>query len=207
MVCMIQTIPLLKSLKACADCGSIHAMPEFRPDHRIYCARCGHQFKSASDFGAMRVRVTALTLAALLLFPAAVTLPILQIEKFGQLHRSSLVGGIHELFVAGEWGIATLIFLFSFVFPIMKLIGLLELCWLQSLPQSIRIRVYRWVETFGKWSMLDVLLLALMVMWIKLSDLVSFQFGPAALAFAACVLLSMTASLAFDPEFVWEQTV
>jgi paraquat-inducible protein A len=60
------------------------------------------------------------------------------------------------------------------------------------------------MEQIGKWSMMDVMLLALLVMMIKLSDLVQFQFGPAVVAFALCVAMSMIAAICFDPHAIWE---
>lgn len=180
-------------------------MPAAKSGWGICCARCGSKFKTAKDYVRMRTKVASLAIGALLLFPAAVLLPIIQIEKFGHLHRSSLVGGIQELYQNGEWFIATIVFCFSLVFPTLKLVALLELCWLHWLPEPRRHHVHRWAEIFGKWSMLDVLLLALMVMWIKLSDLVSFQFGPAVIAFAVCVVMSMMASWAFDAQYIWDQ--
>ena len=63
----------------------------------------------------------------------------------------------------------------------------------------------RLMEHVGKWSMMDVMLLALLVMLVKLGDLVEFQFGPAVVAFVACVAMSMVASLSFDPHAIWEE--
>ena len=197
-------------LKACSECGCIQRIPSFDSEIRqesrsVRCCRCGAPFKSHADYARMRAKVSALASGALLLFPAAILLPIIQIERFGHHHRSSLIDGIRELFAAGEWSIAFIVFFFSLVFPVFKLVSLMELCWWRWLPGWLRIHLYRWLEVIGKWSMLDVLLLALMVMWIKLSDLVSFQFGPATIAFAACVALSMLASLVFDPQSIWDQ--
>jgi paraquat-inducible protein A len=61
------------------------------------------------------------------------------------------------------------------------------------------------MEHLGKWSMLDVLLLALLVMMVKLGSLVEFHLGPAILAFVGCVVMSMIASLSFDPHAIWEE--
>ena len=62
----------------------------------------------------------------------------------------------------------------------------------------------RIMEHVGRWSMMDVLLLAFMVMLIKLGSLVEFHFGPAVLAFILCVSLSMLSSILFDPHAIWE---
>lgn len=62
----------------------------------------------------------------------------------------------------------------------------------------------RLMEQLGKWSMMDVMLLAFLVMLVKLGNLVTFEFGPAVIAFVACVSMSMLASLSFDPHAIWE---
>ena len=63
------------------------------------------------------------------------------------------------------------------------------------------------MEHVGKWSMMDVLLLAFMVMLVKIGSLVDFRFGPAVVAFAVCVAMSMVASTCFDPHTIWEEEV
>ena len=143
-------------------------------------------------------------MAALALFPAAVFLPILEIEKLGQHHQSSVIGGILELFRSGNLLVGTIILVFSIVFPLAKIIALIELSWLGALRQRHQAWTYRWMEQIGKWSMMDVMLLALVVMMIKLSDLVQFHFGPAVIAFALCVAMSMIAAICFDPHAIWE---
>ena len=97
------------------------------------------------------------------------------------------------------------VLLFSIVFPLVKLAFLLELSFLGILHRKHRAVTYRIMEHAGKWSMMDVLLLALLVMLVKLGDLVSFHFGPAVIAFALCVAMSMIASISFDPHAIWEE--
>jgi paraquat-inducible protein A len=62
------------------------------------------------------------------------------------------------------------------------------------------------MELLGKWSMLDVLLLALLVMLVKLQSIITFQIGPAAYAFVSCVFLSMAAATTFDPHGMWDES-
>ena len=81
---------------------------------------------------------------------------------------------------------------------------LIELSWLCSMQQRRRAWTYRWMEQIGKWSMMDVMLLALLVMMIKLSGVVQFHFGPALIAFVLCVSMSMISAICFDPHAIWE---
>jgi paraquat-inducible protein A len=191
-------------LKACHCCGLIHSVRTLEPGERSVCTRCKSVIDQPRNNQRSQARTAAASLAALALFPAAVFLPILEIEKLGQHHQSSVIGGILELFRSGNLLVGTIILVFSIVFPLAKIIALIELSWLGALRQRHQAWTYRWMEQIGKWSMMDVMLLALLVMMIKLSDLVQFHFGPAVIAFALCVAMSMIAAICFDPHAIWE---
>ncbi len=103
----------------------------------------------------------------------------------------------------GNWFVGTVVILFSMVFPLTKIVLLLELSLLRLLHQRARAVTYRIVEFAGKWSMMDVMLLALLVMLVKLGNLVQFQFGPAVIAFVGCVTLSIISGITFDPHAIW----
>jgi paraquat-inducible protein A len=191
-------------LKACHCCGLIHSIRTLEPGERSVCTRCKSVIDQPRNNQRSQARTAAASLAALALFPAAVLLPILEIEKLGQHHQSSVIGGILELFRSGNLLVGTIILVFSIVFPLAKIVALIELSWLGALRQRHQAWTYRWMEQIGKWSMMDVMLLALLVMMIKLSDLVQFHFGPAVIAFALCVAMSMIAAICFDPHAIWE---
>jgi len=209
-------------LRACHCCGKVHRIEtehadamregEDRDSVVFGCTRCGTKIArlvdlvgnggdATHDRGLQRTAAAAL--AALLLFPAAVFLPILEIEKLGHRYASSIVGGIVELYAQGSWFVATIILLFSIVLPVFKLLTLLELCWLRWLEHHHRAWAYRILEFSGRWSMLDVMLLAFLVMLVKLAGLVEFHVGPAVVAFALCVAMNMIASMVFDPHSIW----
>lgn len=191
-------------LKACHCCGLIHSIRTLEPGERSVCTRCKSVIDQPRNNQRSQARTAAASLAALALFPAAVFLPILEIEKLGQHHQSSVIGGILELFRSGNLLVGTIILVFSIVFPLAKIVALIELSWLGALRQRHQAWTYRWMEQIGKWSMMDVMLLALLVMMIKLSDLVQFHFGPAVIAFSLCVAMSMIAAICFDPHAIWE---
>lgn len=191
-------------LKACHCCGKVHRLPDSQGTSFDYgCSRCGTSIRSSIPSERSSQRAAAAAAAALLLFPAAIFLPILEIEKLGHRYNSSILGGIYELYAQGSWFIATIIFVFSIVLPCLKLVTLLELCWLRWLEHHHRAWAYRIIEFSGRWSMLDVMLLAFLVMLVKLSGLVEFHVGPAVIAFAGCVAMSMIASMTFDPHSIW----
>ncbi len=150
-------------------------------------------------------RTAAAALGSFVLFWPAILLPILRLEKLGLENESSILGGTIELLKNGQWFVGGVVFLFSIVFPMTKIVLLLELSLLEILHQRHKATTLRLMEQLGKWSMMDVMLLAFLVMLVKLGDMVEFHFGPAIFAFVLCVAMSMMASIVFDPSAIWEE--
>jgi paraquat-inducible protein A len=190
-------------LKACHCCGQIHRLPVLAVNQSAVCTRCGAGIASLPGQSASRTAAAAA--AALLLYWPAILLPILRIEKFGHHYQSSLLMGTIELLVEGSWFVGGVVLLFSIVFPLVKILLLLELSLLGLLHRQHKARTYRIMEFAGKWSMMDVMLLAFMVMLVKLGTMVEFHFGPAVWAFVLCVAMSMLASICFDPHTIWDE--
>ena len=190
-------------LKACHCCGQIHRLPTLAPDQSAVCTRCGAGIASLPGQSASRTAAAAA--AALILYWPAILLPILRIEKFGHHYQSSLITGTIELLREGSWFVGSVVLLFSILFPLVKILLLLELSMLGLLHRQHKARTYRIMEFAGKWSMMDVMLLAFMVMLVKLGTVVEFHFGPAVWAFVLCVAMSMMASICFDPHTIWDE--
>lgn len=190
-------------LKACHCCGQIHRLPVLAANQSAVCTRCGAGI--ASRPGQSASRTAAAAAAAFVLYWPAILLPILRIEKFGQHYQSSLLMGTIELLREGSWFVGVVVMLFSIIFPLVKILLLLELSLLGLLHRQHKARTYRVMEFAGKWSMMDVMLLAFMVMLVKLGTMVEFHFGPAVWAFVLCVAMSMLASICFDPHTIWDE--
>ncbi|MCP4175848.1 MAG: paraquat-inducible protein A [Fuerstiella sp.] len=192
--------------RACHCCGLIHRLPSLMPGQQAVCTRCG---TGISVPGCRRVsasRTAAAAFAALVLFWPAILCPILQIEKLGHQQQSSILSGTVELLCHGNWLVGGIVLLFSVVFPLTKIMLLLELSLLEVLHRRHKALTLRIMEHVGKWSMMDVMLLAFLVMLVKLGNLVEFHLGPAVVAFIACVAMSMIASLTFDPHAIFEDS-
>jgi paraquat-inducible protein A len=198
----------VSSLKACHCCGQIHHIPTLRDAQRAACLRCGatiaHANSGAHASSRAASRTAAAATAAFVLYWPAILLPILRIEKLGQGHESSILSGTFELLAHGSWFVGIVVLLFSIVFPLAKIVLLLELSLTRLLHRRHKAWTYRAMEMLGKWSMMDVMLLAFLVMLVKLGNLVEFEFGPAVMAFVFCVAMSMLASCCFDPHSIWE---
>ncbi len=194
------------ALRACHCCGLVHRVPKLTPDQEAECVRCRSTLDSGSRSGERScARCFAAALGGLTLFFPAILMPILEIEKLGHHHAASLLGGTFDLLQDGNYFVGSVVLLFSIVLPFLKLVALLDLSYIGLTHRKHRAQTYRMVEWTGRWSMMDVLLLALLVTLVKLGDLVSFQLGPAVAAFVLCVVMSMIASITFDPHAIWEE--
>ena len=190
--------------KACHCCGLVHQLPHMATYDVAVCSRCRTTLAHPNAASKASSRTAALALAAFILYWPAILLPILHIEKLGHHRQSSIVTGVFELLQRGDWFVGIVVLLFSIIFPMAKLVLLLELSLLELFQRRHKALSYRLMEHAGKWSMMDVMLLSFLVMMIKLGSLVKFHFGPAVLAFVLCVAMSMAASLLFDPHAIWE---
>jgi len=192
------------SHRACHCCGLIHRVPMTTEKQRACCTRCGSGYTTSAGKAKSASRTAAAACGAFVLFWPAVLLPILRVEKLGQLSESSLLSGIVELLSQGSYLVGGVVLVFSVVFPLGKIVMLLELSLLEVLHRKHKAITLRIMEHLGRWSMMDVMLLAFLVMLVKLGNLVEFRLGPGVFAFVGCVTMSMIASLSFDPHSIWE---
>lgn len=182
----------------------VHRLPPLGAGECAHCRRCRSVIHDPRRGRAANGRASTLALSALVLFAPAVTLPIMEIERFGNLREASIWSGSLALLREGELFVGAVVFLCSLVIPVVKLVGILALSGgARWLSRSKRAATYRAIEVAGRWGMLDVLLMAVLVAWLKIGDLVEVRPGPAVWAFTACVLLSLAASACFDPHALW----
>lgn len=173
-------------------------------NQRALCSRCETPLKHASGLRNSWARVLALS--ALMLFLPAVSLPLLQLDRLGHHHEDSLWSGMVALLSEGYWLVGGVVLLFSLILPPVKLLTLYILCGsVEGFSHRARARMYRAVEALGRWGMLDVMLVAVLVAFVKLGNLVSIHAGPGLLAFALMVLLSLLAGLLFNPHALWDE--
>ncbi len=200
-----ETVPAA-SLKACHCCGLIQRVPRLPRGARARCVRCRTVVFDPKSRARHESRALAAASAALVLYPLAITLPILRMEKLGLASESSIWEGSLGLLRHGEFFVGTVVFLCSIVLPLLKLLAIVALTTGSGfLSRRNKATTYRMVELAGRWGMLDILLIALVVAWVKMGELVEVSPGPAALAFTACVLFSLLASAWFDPHAIWDR--
>lgn len=187
-------------LAACRCCGQIHRLPPALRQERRVCCRCGTAFRTGTNRNTL---AGILALLALACYWPAMLWPVVTLRRLGQHQVTSLLDGTLDLFSRGEWFIGGVILLFSILLPLFKLLLLLELCLFTLLPVQHRALTYRTMEFIGRWGMLDVMIIALVVMLVKMGNLITFTVGPAIYAFVACVTLSLLATFFFDARALW----
>ncbi|MHC4991099.1 MAG: paraquat-inducible protein A [Planctomycetota bacterium] len=193
------------SLTTCSCCGLAQVLPIVPPHHRACCVRCGTRLRHGQGHRS-RSRTLALSIAGLIIYPPAMLLPVMRVENLGHQHEAGILDGTAALFASGEHLVATVVFLCSVLAPLTKLLALVVLtAGGRMLAHRHRALTYHLVEWTGRWGMLDVLLVAVLVAVLKLGDLVSVTPGPGALAFTTCVLLSLVATASFDPHQLWQE--
>lgn len=198
------TSPSTTELKACPTCGLVQAVPPLEEHEVACCPRCDARVRRGGSEDGGNAPALSAAIAALFLYPLAISLPIMKLEQLGHVQEASIWSGSLGLLREGELFVGSVVLLCSVVLPLAKLVGLVVLCTSERFSQRHKARFYHAVELAGRWGMLDVLLVAVVVAWVKIGDLVEVRPGPAALAFTACVLLSLVASARFDPHSLWQ---
>ncbi len=170
------------------------------------CPRCGTKIvvrKPAS----IQKTIALLVTATVLYFPANF-LPIMRTEQFGNAQTNTILSGVITLWGHGSYVIASIIFFASVLVPIAKMLVLFWLCWSVTRArqhcQGQRAYLYKLTETVGRWSMIDVFVVAILVAMVQLGAALSIQPGPAALSFAGVVAFTMLAASSFDSRLIWD---
>jgi paraquat-inducible protein A len=190
---------------ACHACGNVQAR-DARSRVRQHCSRCAatlHQ-RQANSIS----RTWALLIAAALLYIPANLLPVLHTRSLFGDQDDTIMSGVVYFWVSGDWPLAIIVFVASILVPMLKLtvLALLAITVQQRSPWRPleRTRLYRLVERIGRWSMLDVFVITLTVALVRFKSFAVITAGWGALAFAAVVMLTMLASMQFDPRLIWD---
>ncbi|WP_079434646.1 paraquat-inducible protein A [Zoogloea sp. LCSB751] len=189
----------------CHVCGQLARAPAEAagPPRCPRCAAPLHLRKPASI-----TTTWALILAAALLYLPANLLPIMVTTSLVNHQVDTIMSGVIFLWVDGQWPLAVVVFFASVVVPLLKILALTHLTasvQRRSRHRTLqRARLYRLVEFVGRWSMLDIYVITLLVALVQFRGLATVEAGPAAVAFGAVVVLTMFAALTFDPRLIWD---
>jgi paraquat-inducible protein A len=194
------------NLIGCHTCHLICSVPSGEV-HGLTCPRCGtplHRRKPNSI-----ARTWALLLAAFVFYIPANVLPITIVTSFGQKQTDTIVSGVIYFIATGMWPIALVIFVASILVPLLKLLVLSYLSFSVQRKSKWRpvdrTRLYRIAEVVGRWSMVDVYVVTILVALVNLGALATIEAGPATLYFCGVVIITMFAAMSFDPRLIWDQ--
>ena len=142
-----------------------------------------------------RFEVPALILLSFGLLLMGLTRPLMKVEKMVfWKNEYSVLRGVHGLWDQRQYVLATILFFFSIVFPMVKLTAL-TLIWFVRLPEQKRQTALHWLGLLGKWSMLDVFVVAILIVLVKLGPLARIEPQRGLYWFAAAILMSMITSM------------
>lgn len=193
-------------LVLCHDCHLLVTWPRLAPSQVALCPRCRARLRQRKPNSI--ARCWALLLAAYCLYMPANVLPITVTTSLGQIQADTIMSGVIYFIKTGSYMIALVIFVASLFIPLMKLLILTYLL-LSVQIKSIwrprdRTRLYRMTEAVGRWSMVDIYVVTILVALVKLGALANIDVGPAAVYFAAVVVITMFAAESFDPRLIWD---
>lgn len=191
---------LAQGLIRCHDCGKL------AKSSVVNCSRCGCRLHARLPYSFQRT--LALLLSGFALYIPANLFPIMTVTQFGVGEPHTILGGIVALIHSDMLPIAMLVLVASILVPLLKLLGLslLLLCvhyrWQVNAKRWTQ--MYRMIAFVGRWSMLDIFMISILVSLVDLGGVAQIIAGSAATAFAAVIVLTMFAAKSFDPRLIWD---
>ncbi|ACT06535.1 integral membrane protein, PqiA family [Dickeya chrysanthemi Ech1591] len=190
-----------QGVRSCTCCSAI------LPADEVRCPRChthGHVRRRHSLQWTL-----ALLLTSVLLYVPANLMPIMVTEALGHHVTSTIMSGVILLWDSGSWPVALVIFIASIMVPTLKMLAMGWLCWCAHGSRRYDTerlhRVYEVVEFVGRWSMIDVFVIAVLSAMVRMGRLMSIYPAIGAVLFATVVILTMIAAMTFDPRLLWDR--
>jgi paraquat-inducible protein A len=192
-------------LVSCHTCHFLCGLPS-QGAYDLSCPRCGsplHRRKPNSI-----ARTWALILTAAIFYVPVNVLPITIVTSLGKKQADTIISGVIYFISSGMWPIALVIFVASVLVPLLKLLALSYLSFTVQRKSRWRpvdrTKIYQMTEVVGRWSMVDVYVVTILVAMVNLGALSSIDAGPVALYFCAVVIITMFAAMSFDPRLIWD---
>lgn len=197
---------LNRTYVACHVCDALWLRPQLAQADRAMCKRCGAILLNIKWRSAQRT--VALTLAGLILFIVAVTMPFLQIERAGLANKISMVDAIHVLWLNEMFVLSVASAFFVILFPLLQLLvffafGLLQL--LQSPLQYFHALTLRFTYRIEPWSMAEIFMIGVIVSLVKIGELAAVTPGPAFWAMASLVVILLMTTSVHSRDILWQQ--
>ncbi len=192
---------LHQGLRSCACCTAI------LPQDQHVCPRC-HSKGYARRRNSLQWTLALLLTSIMLYFPANI-LPVMVTDLLGDKMPSTILAGVILLWSEGSWPVALVIFVASIMVPTLKMIAIGWLCLdakgiVQRDSERMHL-IYEVVEFVGRWSMIDVFVIAVLSALVRIGSLMNIYPAMGALMFALVVILTMFAAMTFDPRLTWDR--
>jgi len=191
---------------SCHDCGLLARLPG-GATHGAHCVRCGAELHLRKPRSLERT--WALVIAAALCYVPANVLPVMTVTSLGKVQSDTIMSGVIYFLQHGMWPLAVIVFTASIFVPMLKLailtILLVSVHRASSWRPVDRTRMYRITEAIGRWSMVDIFSISILVALVRLGNLATIEAGPGAVFFGAVVVCTMLAADAFDPRLIWDR--
>ncbi len=193
----------------CHDCHKVIPVPEGmeHDEHpEAVCPRCNAAVHMRSPDSLSYTWALVLT-AFILCFPANI-LPIMSVDYLGQVEASTIMDGIIYFFKEGSYGIGIVILTASVLVPLFKIIGIILILLSIQFKWKSWLRhktiMFRFIEFIGRWSMLDIFVIALLSVLVNFGFFSTIHAAPAATYFCGVVITTMLAAIKFDTRFIWD---
>lgn len=194
------------SLISCHSCHLLCKASRWSEKVLAICPRCGARLHPRKPNSI--ARTWALVIAAFIFYIPANVLPITRVISFGKAQSDTIMSGVIYFVKSGSWPIALVIFVASIFVPLLKLFLLTYLLISVQLKSrwrpKDRTRLFRITEAVGRWSMVDIYVVTILVALVKLGSLATIEAGPGAVFFAGVVVITMFAAMSFDPRLIWD---
>jgi paraquat-inducible protein A len=191
-------------LMGCHHCGTVWR----EAAEGEACGRCGTRLRRRKPDSINRT--WALLVAAGIMYLPANLLPVMITKSLLGAQYDTILSGIIYFWVSGAYGLAAIIFIASFLVPLFKLTALTLMAFMaqrkSASRQLERAKLYNILEVIGRWSMLDVFVVSLLAGLVRIQGFAEISAGIGIAAFGAVVVLTMLASLSFDPRLTWDST-
>jgi paraquat-inducible protein A len=194
------------SLVNCHLCQQLNRIGMHDQKTQPFCSRCGAEMHLRKPNSI--TKTWALVITAYICYIPANTLPVMTVISFGHGEPDTIMSGVVALIEGQMWALAFLVLFASFIVPLVKLIGLSYL--LISVQMGSRWRpkdrtqLYRVIEVVGRWSMLDIFMISILISLVKLGSIATIEPGAGGTFFAAVVVITMFAAMSFDPRLIWD---
>ena len=206
------TAPVITARQAglvgCHGCGKVHAAGV------SHCARCNATLHSRMP-GSLQ-KVWAWLVAGIIVYIPANIYPMLRTSSLGTTSEATIIGGVIELIYYGSIGVALMVFVARVLIPVGKVVAIAYLALVVTPGSRLgarlgrgsgfhgRHRLFEVVEFIGRWSMIDVFVVAILAALVQLNFAATINPGIAAVSFALSVAFTMLSALSFDPRLIWD---